>query len=68
MGPSYSQARASAVQQAFDLLTTTHGMSTTDAYGYVCACVELRPAGPSGSTVDGAEAALAVVPDPPALG
>lgn len=65
MGPSFPDARASAVQQAFDLLLRTHGMSARDAYAYVCACVELKAAGPSGSMVDGLEAVLAVVPDPP---
>jgi amidase len=64
MGRSHPEARASAVQQAFDVLTGTHGMATADAYAYVCARVALRPAGPSGSTVDGLEAALAAVPDP----
>lgn len=64
MGTSYPEARASAVRQAFDLLTQTHELPSTDAYAYLCARVELRPAGPSGSMVDGLEAALAVVPDP----
>jgi hypothetical protein len=64
MGQSYPEARASAVQQAFDVLTQTHGMATADAYAYLCARVALRPAGPSGSMVDGLEAALAAVPDP----
>lgn len=64
MGATYPEARASAVGQAFDLLTGTHGLGSDEAYAYVCACVQLRPAGPSGSMVDGLEAALAVVPDP----
>lgn len=64
MGQDYPQARTSAVQQAFDLLTGTHGLSAREAYGYASGCVELRPAGPAGSMVEGLEAALAVVPDP----
>jgi amidase len=68
MGDSYPEARASAVRQAFDVLTDTHQLPATEAYGYLSACVDLRPAGPSGSMVEGAEAALAVVPDPPVSG
>jgi amidase len=64
MGASFPEARRSAVEQAFDLLTGTHGLPPRTAYAYVCARVGLRPAGPSGSIVDGLEAVLAVVPDP----
>jgi amidase len=64
MGDSFPEARQSAVEQAFELLTGAHGLAPLVAYSYVCARVGLRPAGPSGSMVDGLEAVLAVVPDP----
>ena len=64
MGVSYPEARASAVRQAFELLTATHGLTASEAHAYVCAAVELRPAGPSGSIGDDLEAAVAAVPDP----
>lgn len=64
MGDSYAAARQSAVEQAYELLTGTHGLGPSAAYAYVCARVDLRTAGPSGSMVEGLEAALAVVPDP----
>ena len=64
MGTSFPAARESAVEQAYALLIGEHGLAPETAYAYVCACVELRPAGPSGSTVEGMEAVAALVPDP----
>lgn len=47
MGNSFPEARHSAVEQAFELLTETHGLAPTTAYAYLCARVSLRAAGPS---------------------
>jgi amidase len=65
MGATHPEARASAVRQAHELLVRAHGLSPDEAYAYLCARVDLRPAGPSGSIGEGLEAVLAAVPDPP---
>ena len=46
-GQQLPEARHSAVEQAFELLTETHGLAPTTAYAYLCARVSLRAAGPS---------------------
>jgi amidase len=51
-------ATTSAMEQAYELLTTHHGLSPMEAYAYASARVGLRFGGPAGSLV------LAVVPDP----
>ena len=64
MGESFPSARQSAVEQAYAVLTDDHGLPPEAAYAYVCARVELRFAGLSGSMVEGMEAVAALVPDP----
>jgi amidase len=64
MGNSFPEARHSAVERAFELLTETHGLAPTTAYAYLCARVSLRAAGPSGSMANALDAVLAAVPDP----
>jgi amidase len=64
LGESYPEARQHAVDQAFELLTSAHGLEPLTAYAYTCARVALRAAGPAGSMVEGLQAVLAVVPDP----
>ena len=64
LGPDFPEARRSAVEQAFDLLVGEHGLSPLAAYAYASVRVDLRAAGPAGSTVEGLQAVLAAVPDP----
>lgn len=64
MGPTFPEARGSAVRQAYAVLRDEHELSEASAYAYTCAQVGIMPAGPSGSMGDGLEAVLAVVPHP----
>lgn len=58
LGDTLEEAHQSALDQAFDLLTGTHGLDPFDAYAYTSAQVGMRLGGPCGSIV------MAEVPDP----
>jgi acetamidase/formamidase len=58
MGDSLPAAQQDAIDQAYELLTTTHGLEPFDAYAYASAKVGMRLGGPAAPLV------LAEVPDP----
>jgi amidase len=64
MGETHQDAKQSALDQAFELLTVEHGLESFAAYTYASATVSIRLGGPSGTMVEGRQCVLAVVPDP----
>ena len=64
MAETHADAKLDAIDQAFDLLTHTHGLDPFLAYSYACARVGVQLGGPAGTRVDGLQAVLASVPDP----
>lgn len=58
IGPTAEAAHQSALNQAYDLLITHHGLDPFDAYAYASAEVGMRFGGPCGPIV------MAEVPDP----
>jgi len=58
IGPTLEKAHQSALDQAFNLLTKTHGLDPFDAYAYISARVGMRFGGPCGPIV------MAEVPTP----
>ena len=59
IGQKITQAQIMAIDQVYDLLTRTFGMTGLEAYAYAAARLELRFGGPASPI------ALAVIEDPP---